>query len=146
MTQPPLRLVFDRGEHVPPMAIDLPSPGGGGLQIHLHFGSTARPEPLDASTPAPPAVTQGQPGRRWRRSLALGAASLIIALVAYDLGARWGEGHTRAVAMLPQRWDPPVSPNQLPTSLRQQLAQPPTVTPPPEVRAPNAADPFGFQH
>lgn len=145
MTHPPLRLVFDNGEYVPPVAIELPSPRGDGLQIHLHFGLSARPEPLAASTPAPPAVAQGQPERSWRRSLVLGAASLVIALVAYDLGARWGEGHTRAVETSPRPWAPPPFPNQLPTSLRQQLAQPPTVTPPPDIRAPNAADPFGFQ-
>ncbi len=145
MTQPPLRLVFDQGKHVPPMAMDLP-PGNAALHIHLHLATTARQEPLEALMP-PAAAVQGRTTKRRWRPFMLWAAGVVAATVAFDLGARWGEGHARAIAVLQAPPPLPAYPSELPANLRQQLAQPPTVTPPPERgRVPNAADPFGLQH
>ena len=87
----------------------------------------------------------------------LGATGILIALVAFDLGARSGEGHAHALtaartsaeglaSLAPgAQQQQSNSPGDLPPALQQQLAQQPTVTPPPGTAAPaGAADAFGL--
>jgi hypothetical protein len=158
MTRSPLRLVFDQGDDTRTAALELPPTGSEGLHIHLYVGPSDRPRPGPAGEAPAEVETRGR-GRR--RPLLLGVAGLVIALVAFDLGARSGEGHARALAAsqasvmglpslasaLPSPATASTSSNELPASVRQQLAQPPTVTAPSGVpAAAGAPDPFGLQH
>jgi hypothetical protein len=158
MTRSPLRLVFDQGGDTRTAALELPPTGSEGLHIHLYVGPSERLGPGPAAVAPAEADTQGR-GRR--RHLLLGLAGLVIAVVAFDLGARSGEGHARALAAsqasitglaslasaLPSPATASTSSNELPASVRQQLAQQPRVTAAPGVpAAAGAPDPFGLQH
>ncbi len=151
MTRPPLRLVLDQGEDTAATAMELPSAGSADLHVHLHIG-TPEPQELRSAGEA-----KGRPEKgRWQPAL-LGGAGVLIALVAFDVGARSGEGHARALAASrsnvaglaspmpgPERpLEAPASPNEMPAPVRQQLAQPPTITPPPNAPG-GAANPFGL--
>ncbi|MEA2790276.1 MAG: hypothetical protein QOG73_2682 [Acetobacteraceae bacterium] len=158
MTRSPLRLVFDQGDDTRTAALELPPTGSEGLHIHLHVGPSERLRPSPAAVAPADADTKGK-GRR--RPLLLGVAGIVIAVVAFDLGARSGEGHARALAAsqasvtglpslasaLPSPATASTSSSELPASVRQQLAQQPTVTAAPGVpAAAGAPDPFGLQH
>ncbi len=151
MTRPPLRLVFDGGEDTTPAVLELP-PGAAGIHVHLHIGAPDRLEP-------PPAVAgQGRSARGYWRLLLLGGASAAIGFVAFDMGARVGEGHAGALAvsrasagglasLIPSTPPPSrTSSSELPAAVRQQLAQRPTITPPlPADQQPTGgSNPFGL--
>ena len=153
MTRSPLRLVLDQGEDTAATAMKLPSVGPADLHIHLHLGVGGHePQEMRSAVEA-----KGRTGRGPWRPVLLGAAGVLIAFVAFDVGARTGEGHARALAASrssaaglaslmpgPQRpSEPPASPNEMPAAVRQQLAQPPTITPPP-VEPSAAPNPFGL--
>ena len=162
MTQTPLRLVFDRGDLLAhPQAIEVPS-NTSNLHIHLHLGSEAQhPTPLPVAIQGP-ARPQERSGKRLAWPTLLGVTGVAIVVGAYDLGARIGEGHARALAMaqaegsglnalapgiMQQRAATASLPNELPPNIRQQLAQPPTIVAPPGTAAPAGGhDPFGLQH
>jgi hypothetical protein len=165
MTQTPLRLVFDRGPlSAQPHAIDVPS-STTTLHIHLHLGSAGADQGPLPVVDRRPIQASGRSGRRLTRPLLLGVAAVAMVVGAYDFGARIGEGHARATlariqagpsdpsrlaldAAQPQKAGvaAPVS-SELPPSIRQQLAQPPTVTVPPGTANPvGSPDPFGLQH
>ncbi len=152
MTRPPLRLVFDGGEHTTPTVLELP-PGPAGIHVHLHIGAPDRQEP------PPAAAVQGRSEKRYWRLLLLGGASAAIGFVAFDLGARVGEGHASALAvsrasasglasLIPGPKGPPAQPtsSELPAAVRQQLAQRPTITPPLPAgqQPPDGSNPFGL--
>lgn len=157
MTQTPLRLVFDQGERSAPHAIEVPS-STTILHIHLHLGAEAQPQAYLANQRL--GQDRGRSGRRLAWPVLLGVAGVAIVVGAYDLGAQFGEGHARALAtsqagtaglstlipgVMQQRVAPP-SPSELPANIRQQLAQPPTITVPPGVMAPaGSPDPFGLR-
>jgi hypothetical protein len=156
MTDNPLRLVVDH-ETMSTRSVDLPPAGPGGLHIHLHVGAPDQRQQHFA--PGPDADEKGRSGRGYRRPLLLGVAGILIALVAFDLGARSGEGHARALAaartnaeglasLAPGAQQQQLnSPGDLPAVMRQQLAQQPTITPPPGTAATaGMPDPFGLQH
>jgi hypothetical protein len=158
MTRSPLRLVFDQGDDTRTAALELPPTGSEALHIHLHVGPSERLRPSPAAVAPADADTQK---KGHRRPLLLGAAGIAIAVVAFDLGARSGEGHARALAAsqasitglaslasaLPSPAIASTSSSELPASVRQQLAQQPTVTAAPGVpAAAGAPDPFGLQH
>jgi hypothetical protein len=158
MTRSPLRLVFDQGDDTRTAALELPPTGSEGLHIHLHVGPSERLRSSPAAEAPADADTKGK-GRR--RPLLLGVAGIVIAVVAFDLGARSGEGHAGALAasqdrvkglaslapVLPSPATSSTSSSELPASVRQQLAQQPTVTAAPGVpAAAGAPDPFGLQH
>jgi hypothetical protein len=155
MTENPLRLVSDH-ETTSPRIVDLPPAGPGGLHIHLHVGTPdlcQQHSALGAN-----AGEKGRSGRGYRRPLLLGVAGILIALVAFDLGARSGEGHARALtaartsaeglaSFAPAAQQQAFTSSDLPPALQQQLAQQPTVTPPPgTAAAAGAPDAFGLQH
>jgi hypothetical protein len=152
MTENPLRLVVDR-ETTSPRTVDLPPAGPGGLHIHLHVGT---PDPRQQhSALGSNVVEKGRPGRGYG-PLLLGVAGILIALVAFDLGAQSGEGHARALTAARTSVEgmaslAPGAQQQaytdLPPALQQQLTQQPTVMRPPGTAAPaGAADAFGLQH
>ncbi len=161
MTQTPLRLVFDRGDLLThSQAIDVPS-STSNLHIHLHLGAEAQPQVPVGVEDQRLGQDRGRSGRRLAWPVLLGVAGVAIVVGAYDLGARIGEGHARALAtsqagtaglntlapgVMQQRVAPP-SPSELPPNIRQQLAQPPTIIAPPGATAPaGGPDPFGLQH
>ncbi len=159
MTRTPLRLVFDQGDGFVPQAIDVPR-STTDLHIHLHLGAEAQPQAPLVVADQQPNRDKGRSGTRLAWSVLFGVAGVAIVVGAYDLGARTAEGHARALAasqvegaglnglapgVTQQRAALP-SPSELPPSIRQQLAQPPTITAPPGVRAPaGSPDPFGLQ-
>jgi hypothetical protein len=155
MTGNPLRLVVDH-ETTSPRIVDLPPAGPGGLHIHLHVGTPEQRRQHFA--PASDADEKGRSGKGYRRPLLLGVAGILIALVAFDLGSRSGAGHARALtaarisaeglaSLAPGAQQKAYTSSNLPPALQQQLAQQPTVTPPPGTAAPaGAADAFGLQH
>jgi hypothetical protein len=155
MTENPLRLVVDP-ETTSPKIVDLPPAGPGGLHIHLHVGTPEQRRQHFA--PASDADEKGQSERGYRRPLLLGVAGVLIALVAFDLGARSGEGHARALtaartsaeglaSLAPGAQQQANASSDLPPALQQQLAQQPTVTPPPGPASPaGTPDAFGLQH
>lgn len=153
MTRTPLRLVLNQGKDTAATAVELPSAGPANLHIHLHLGAGAH-EPLDMR---PAAEAKGRTGKGLWRPVLLGGAGVLIAFVAFDVGARTGEGHARALAASrssaeglasimarPQSsLEAPAASNEMPAAVRQQLAQRPTITPPPA--EPSAApNPFGL--
>jgi hypothetical protein len=155
MTENSLRLVVDH-ETLSPRIVDLPPAGPGGLHIHLHVGTPDQRQQHSAL--GSNAGEKGQSGRGNRRPLLLGVAGILIALVAFDLGARSGEGHARALtaartsaeglaSLAPGVQQQANASSDLPPALQQQLAQQPTVTPPPGAASPaGAPDAFGLQH
>ena len=158
MTQSPLRLVVDHGEDTAPAAIELQPPTGAALHIHLHLAE-ARLSSSIARQP-PGLKDGGRSGRGYTRPLMVGAAGLLLAIVAFDLGARSGAGHAQALAAarasvgglaslaaMPPPTPEAQAPGDLPVNLQQQLAQRPTVTPAPgSASAGGSSDPFGLQH
>jgi hypothetical protein len=161
MTQIPLRLVVDHGDDTAPDAIDLRPASGAALHIHLHMASQDPPLPAPTAALAVESSGRGRSARGVTRPLLLGAAGVLIALVAFDFGARSGAGHAEALAAArasaaglaslaapspaPQA---SAAPGELPASVQQQLAQRPVVTPPAgaDTQANAAANPFGLQH
>jgi hypothetical protein len=155
MTENPLRLVVDH-ETTSPRIVDLPPAGPGGLHIHLHIGTPEQRR--QNSSLGPDLDREGQSGKGYRRPLLLGVAGILIALVAFDLGARSGAGHARALtaartsaeglaSLAPGAQQKAYTSSNLPPALQRQLAQQPTVTPPPGTAAPaGAPDAFGLQH
>lgn len=140
MTQHPLRLVADHAGRSTPASVELPPSGAAAFQLHLHIGALAPDGVVPTSaTPAQPAAG-GHAGKgRWRPWF-LGTAGVVLAVVAFDLGARSGEGHARAIAAqantnglaarLSSQQALLAAPTaEIPLAIRQQLAQPPTVTP-----------------
>jgi hypothetical protein len=160
MTQCPRRLVFDQGVTTDPAALDLSPPVGAAVHIHLHVGGSPHIVPPPATAVAPTSEPTGRSGSWLKRPLLLGVAGMIVAVVAFDLGARSGEGHARAIAAartsvgalaplaaLPPLPQAPPRPGDLPASVQQQLAQRPIVTRPAGADEPaGAPDPFGLQH
>jgi hypothetical protein len=155
MTDHPFRLVVNRADPSEPATINVPAPGPAGLHIHLHIGATA---PNVAAVP--PVTTKkplaaGRSGKRRWRSWLMGAAGVVIAVVAFDFGARSGEGHARELAaqadasnltarLSGQPLSAAPAPGELPPAVRQQLAQPPTITPPPSTSQQSAGSPSPF--
>ena len=152
MTRPPLRLVLDAGDHPIPATLELP-PGAADIHVHLHIGAPDRHEP------PPAAAVQGRSEPGYWRLLLLGGACAAIGIVAFDMGARTGEGHALALAvprgsasglasLLPGPKGPPAQPasSELPASVRQQLAQRPTIIPPLPAtqQPPDGSNPFGL--
>ncbi len=154
----PLRLVIDRGDRSVPALVDLPPPEGSAVHLHIHVsgdGVRATPEARNAD-PLPPRKSEGGRGR----PLLLACVGLLIAAAAFDAGVRSGRSAPRAVN--PASASGVAAPGQGPTEslapqatqdplpvIRQQLAQPPTITNPnPPGATPGAAsnDPFGLQH
>ncbi len=159
MTRPALRLVLEEEKPTDATAVDWPSSETAGLHIHLHVGTPApqNARPTETSPPAASAI-QEQSGKSVLRPIMLGVAGVLFLFVAFEVGARSGEGHARALAssqtntaalasILPRLQSlPPASANEMPAALRQQLAQPPTITAPPGPPVPAGAhNPFGLQ-
>jgi hypothetical protein len=159
MTRPALRLVLDQEKDTDARTADWPSAETTGLHIHLHIGTPDQQNarPTETSPPAASAI-QGTSGRSVLRPIMLGVAGVFIVLVAFEVGARSGEGHARAIASSPTNTAalasiipglqslPSASANEMPAALRQQLAQPPTVTAPPgPAVSAGAQDAFGLQ-
>lgn len=159
MTHNPLRLVVDRGDDTAPSAIELRPTAGAALHIHLHMGP--QDSRLPAATVSVPAdrETRGHSGRGVIRPLLLGVAGILVAVVAFDVGARSGVGHAEALAAartsaaglaslaaVPPEPPTPAAPGGLPASVQQQLAQQPTVIPAPGTAATGGSNPFGLQH
>jgi hypothetical protein len=154
-----LRLVLGAAHTDAPSDIELPPAGPAGLHIHLHLGPPAA-YPAVEIPPSAPAPEPARSGRRIWRPVLTGLAGVLIAVVFFDLGARSGQGHAEAIAaaqlhnanMLARATAPQAAlpnlpdPNAMPPAVTQQLAQPPTVTPPPGAPAqPGASNPFGLQ-
>ncbi len=160
MTGNPLRLVVDHSDNTTLPAIELQPSAGGGLHIHLHMPSREGQLSSPAAVSTPKSGGSGRSGRGVARPLLIGVAGVLVAVVAFDLGARSAAGHAQALAAArmssqgigPSMAPPPMpqadgAPNQPLASIPQQLAQRPIVTPPadtdPQARAPN---PFGLQN
>jgi hypothetical protein len=91
--------------------------------------------------------------------LLLGVAGVMVVVVAFDLGAHSGADHAEALAAartsaaglaslaaMPPGPQPAAAPGELPASVQQQLAQRPTVTPPPGATpSGGGTDAFGLQ-
>ena len=138
-----LRLVVDRDGQLP--TIELPGTEGSHVHVHLHLPGS--PDAGEGTAPAAP----GRSERTVLRRVLLTAGGLVLALVSFDIGARTANDHDRAMAqMRPAGFRTlPNPPEGLPASVRQQLAAPPMVTPPPGVPSgtstgPAAPDPFGL--
>lgn len=158
MIQPPLRLVVDRSAEPASTAVELFSPAAGSLHIHLHAGPQAGSATADA-TMRPEGHEKRSPTKGMRRPLIMGAAGVLIALVAFNVGARTGAGHAQALAATkasaagftaPAGGPPPQqavrAPGGLPAALRQQLAERPTISLPAGAEAPSGGpDLFGLQ-
>jgi hypothetical protein len=143
MTQNPLRLVVDHGDDTAPDAIDLRPGAGAALHIHLHMASQDAQLLSTTAVLTPETRERGRSGRGVTRPLLLGVAGVLVAVVAFDLGAHSGAGHAAALAAARTR----AAPGELPASVQQQLARRPTVTPPPgAATSAESADPFGLQH
>jgi hypothetical protein len=159
MIQPPLRLVVDRGAEPASAAVELFSPAAGSLHIHLHVGPQAGSATADASMRLE-GHEKRLPTKGMRRPLIMGAAGVLIALVAFDVGARTGAGHAQALAAAKASAAgfaalagglPPQqavgTPGGLPAALQQQLAERPTISLPAGAAAPSGGpDLFGLQH
>jgi hypothetical protein len=151
MTQRPFCLVFDPGVTTDPAALDPPVEAA--VHVHLHVGGSSDIVPPPAATAVPPtSEATGRSGRGLKRPLLLGVAGVIVAVAAFDLGARSGEGHARAIAAGRTSFGAPASlatlplSSDLPASVQQQLAQRPVVTRPTGADEPaGAPDPFGLQ-
>lgn len=157
MTQIPLRLVVDHGDDNAPDVIDLRPASGAALHIHLHMASQDPRLPAPTAAVAAESSGRERSGRGVTRPLLLGAAGVLIALVAFDFGAHSGADHAEALAAArasaaglasspaPQAY---AAPGELPASVQQQLAQRPVVTPPADAdtQANAGANPFGLQH
>jgi hypothetical protein len=152
MTHQPLRFVVNRPDQSSTEDIELHSPGTGGMHIHLHLGGAA---PI--ATPPAISLTPTAEGRlgkgRWKPWLIAGAG-VAIAILSFDFGARSGEGHARSAMALANASNLAAglssqpgggAPGDLPPSVRELLAQKPTVTPPTPPAQPAAgASPFGL--
>ena len=159
MTRTPLRLVFDQGDRFVPQAIDMPR-STTDLHIHLHLGAEPLPQAPLVVADQQQSRGKGRPEIRLARYVLLGVAGIGVVFGAYDLCARTADRHARALSasqvegaspsgLAPgatqQRAALPSS-GELPPNIRQQLAQPPTITAPPGmVHSPGTPDPFGLQ-
>ena len=86
-----------------------------------------------------PTTVKAQPSRRWwPRLLYLGATAVLV-VVSYDAGTF---AHHRTTYVPMASVGAPAETPALPPALREQLAQPPVVTPPPVTPAPGSA--FGL--
>ena len=159
MIQTPLRLVVDHGAESAPSAVELFPSSRGVMHIHLHVGPQSGGVSPAAATP-PEDREKGRSGKGKRRLLVMSAMAVLIAVVAFDVGARTGAGHAQALAAAKASaaglaslaaQAPPQqaagAPGELPAAVQQQLAQRPTVTPPAGADTqPGTPDPFGLQH
>jgi hypothetical protein len=143
MIQTPLRLVVDHGAESAPSAVELFPSSRGVMHIHLHVGPQSGGVSPAAATP-PEDREKGQSGKGKRRPLVMSAMAVLIAVVAFDVGARTGGGHAKALAAAKAS---AAGPGELPAAVQLQLAQRPTVTPPAGADTqPGRPDPFGLQH
>jgi hypothetical protein len=137
MTHSPLRLVIGHAGQNLSEVIEIPDTPA--LHLHLYLGMASHPV-------GPAATAQGQPAKPLWRPFLIGAVSLVMALLAFDLGAHLGAGHARAEAgeqAIANRLPLPPIPAELPQAMRERLAQPPTITPPPG-SPPDASTPNPF--
>jgi hypothetical protein len=152
MTHHPLRLVVDHPDQSTSDGIEFQSPRATGIHVHFHLAAAA---PI-ATVPAVASAgnVEGRSGKgRWKPWL-IAAAGVAIAVGAFDFGARSGEGHARSAVALANAHNLAASrsgqpaasvPGDLPPSVRQLLAQPPTVTQPVGPSpSPTGASPFGL--
>jgi hypothetical protein len=161
MTHIPLRLVVDHGNDTAPDVIDLRPTSEAALHIHLHMTSQGPRLRAPAVALAAEGTGRGLSARGVARPLLLGAAGVLIALMAFEFGARSGAGHAEALlaarasavglASLAAPSPAPqasAAPGELPASVQRQLAQRPVVTPPADAdtQANAGANPFGLQH
>jgi hypothetical protein len=159
MTPNPLRLVVDHGDDTAPAAFELRPASGAALHIHLHVASPDAQRPATTPALAPETRGRGRWGSGVTRPVLLGIAGALVAVVAFDLGARSGAGHAEALAAaktsaaglaslaaVPPVQQSPAAPGELPASVQQQLAQRPTVTRPPGATpSGGGTDAFGLQ-
>jgi hypothetical protein len=149
MTQQPLRLIVDRHDQSTTDSIEVQSTVAAGIHIHLHLGGVAPIATPPAAISA--ADAEGRSGKGRRRPWLIAVCGLAIATGAFEFGARSGEGHARSAAAIANAGNlaatmsgPPAggAPGDLPPSVRQLLAQPPTITP--SAASAAGSSPFGL--
>jgi hypothetical protein len=159
MTQSPLRLVVDHGDDTAPAGFEFRPASGAALHIHLHMASPDAQLPSTTPALAPETRGRGRSGSGVTRPLLLGVAGVLVAVGAFDLGARSGAGHAEALAAartsaaglaslaaVPPGPQSAAAPGELPASVQLQLAQRPTVTLPPGAKpSGGGTDAFGLQ-
>jgi len=116
------------------------SDGASRLELRIESGPS-EPRSLSLAGPPIPALSEKfAPAHHGRRTSFLLLICLATGFVGYGVGAL-GNGSSRQAAVAA-----PGQPGELPPELKQQLATPPIITPPPSAPAtPAGKNPFGLE-